>query len=122
MGDQMNRREFVKRSAVAACVATSLALTSKEVKAEVTNAVDENDPMAKALGYKHDAASVDTATYPKRAGAEGAKQFCSNCMLFAQGGLKVAGKDGEWGKCTVIASGLVSAKGWCNSWVLKPGA
>ena len=74
--------------------------------------LDENDPVAKALGYTHDAAAVDVAKYPKRAGAEGQKQFCSNCAQY------VAGQT-EWGKCNIFPQGLVSKGGWCNSWVQK---
>ena len=34
--------------------------------------LQESDPIAIALGYKKDAATTDTAKYPKRAGAAGA--------------------------------------------------
>jgi hypothetical protein len=74
--------------------------------------LDENDPVAKALGYSHDASKVDVAKYPKRAGAEGQKQFCHNCAQFN------AGAD-AWGKCNIFPQGMVNKDGWCNSWVQK---
>ncbi len=75
--------------------------------------VDEADPTAKALGYVHDASAVDTAKFPKRAGEEGAKQFCNNCSLYnaAEGASK--------GACAIFPGKLVKGAGWCNSWVPK---
>ena len=72
----------------------------------------EDDPVAKALGYVHDATKVDTVKFPKRAAADGATQFCHNCLQFT------ATSDG-WGTCTVIPGKRVAAAGWCNVWVKK---
>ena len=44
--------------------------------------LDENDPQAAALGYKHDASQVDTDQFPVRATDSGAKQYCHNCQLY----------------------------------------
>ena len=100
------RRHFLK---LASGAVVSIPLAGHVARAE-ENKLAEDDPTAVALGYKHDAGSVDTAAYPKRAGDEGAKQFCSNCALY-QGG------DAAWGACPIFANKLVNAKGWCNSWV-----
>ena len=125
--NKIKRRDFVKgtlltiAAAPAAITAGNAALA--HAQAAPTAPVSEDDPMAKALGYYHDATKVDLTKYPKRAGEEGAKQFCSNCLLLAPNSeTTVAGHEGKWGKCTVITGGLVSLNGWCNSWVLKPGA
>ena len=72
--------------------------------------LQESDPIAVALGYKKDAATVDTTKYPKRAGAVGATQFCSNCALYS------AGADGLGG-CTAIPGKQVAGAGWCNAWI-----
>jgi hypothetical protein len=72
--------------------------------------LDETDPKATALGYKHDATQVDTGKFPKRSGDAGAKQFCSNCNLYAE-------VEGGWGKCSIFPGQHVSGKGWCNAWV-----
>ena len=77
--------------------------------------VDENDPVASSLGYKHDAAKVDTAKWTKKAGPGGDKQLCENCQFYTS-------KTADWGECQIIRSGLVAKGGWCNSWQLKPGA
>ncbi|RIL10425.1 MAG: high-potential iron-sulfur protein [Proteobacteria bacterium] len=122
-----SRRKFLKASAIAVSSFSLLKiLDNGSIPAAYAQAagkaLDENDPTAKALGYVHDAAKTDTAKFPKRKGPEGEKQFCDNCMFYTQGGLKAEGKEGEWGKCTIFPAGLVAAKGWCNSWTLKPGA
>ena len=72
--------------------------------------VDEADPSAVALGYRHDAASVDTKKYPVRGTPEGKKQFCSNCKLYQ------AGSDG-WGGCAIFPGKQVKGKGWCGAWI-----
>lgn len=73
----------------------------------------EDDPTADALGYHHDATQVDTTKYPRRAGAEGATQFCHNCSLYQ-------GQEGdEWGGCSLFPGKSVNANGWCNGWVAK---
>jgi hypothetical protein len=71
-----------------------------------------DDPVAKALGYFPDATKVDTVKYPKRAGADGATQFCHTCLQFT------ATSD-DWGTCKVIPGKRVAAAGWCNVWVKK---
>jgi hypothetical protein len=75
--------------------------------------LDENDPAAKGLGYKHDATQVDVSKYPRRAGEAGATQFCDNCNLYT-GDVKA-----EWGGCRIFPNKLVKGKGWCNAWVRK---
>lgn len=120
-----SRRTFIKNSL--AIIASSPlwipACSSQSASAQglPTKALDEGDSMALGLGYRHDAATVDTTKYPKRSGPEGAKQLCSNCQFFQVGGLKAEGKGGEWGKCLIFANGLVATGGWCNSWAPKAG-
>ena len=126
-----SRRDFLKiiPSVVVGCAAATVPAFSflKDASAQnpsasgaPTTAVDaDNDMMAKTLGYVHDATKADVVKFPKRAGAEGAKQFCNNCVLMTQGGLKVAGKEGDWGKCALFQTGLVNVNGWCNSWAPK---
>lgn len=104
----IDRRTFIKHATTG-----SLALIAPAVLAESFTDLPEDDPIALALGYKIDAASVDVAKYPKRSGPEGAKQFCDNCALY---GDKGNGK----GTCTAIKGRLVAGAGWCNAWVPKP--
>lgn len=119
------RRTFIKKS-LAILASTPLWISTQgasraSAQGLPTKALDEADPMAAGLGYRANAAQVDTAKYPKRSGPEGAKQLCSNCQFYQVGGLKAEGKDGEWGKCILFANGLVAAGGWCNSWAPKAG-
>lgn len=73
-----------------------------------------DDPTAKALGYKHDAANVDLEKYPQRAAAGASNNLCRNCALY-QGG------EGEqWGPCTLFQGRLVNADGWCSAYAPKP--
>ncbi len=74
--------------------------------------IDEDDPQAVALGYKHAAADVDTAKFPRRAAPEAANQLCSNCALY-QGG------DAQWGGCAIFPGKAVNADGWCSAWAPK---
>jgi hypothetical protein len=115
-----SRRTFIQTTVAAAC-ALPILMTTKNSIAQTppTAPVAPTDPMAIALGYVDDATKVDVAKYPRKAGPEGAKMLCSNCILYAGGDIKIPGKDGVWGKCNVIASGLVNSNGWCNSWAPK---
>lgn len=78
--------------------------------------LEESDPTAQALGYAHDASKVDVAKFPKKAGADGASQKCSNCSQFVAGG-----NEAGWGKCNIFPGKLVNAEGWCNTWLAKQG-
>ena len=75
--------------------------------------ISEDDPVAAALGYKHDATAVDTTKFPTRAVAGGETQFCDNCLQYK------ATEEG-WGTCAIFPGKLVAAKGWCNVWVPMP--
>lgn len=98
------RRNFL---ATGAGLVSTLAL-SRFAVAEAAH-LDENDPMAKQLGYKHDATLVDKAAQPKYVAGEA----CANCQLFQ-------GKAGEaWGPCPIFGGKQVSAKGWCGAYTKK---
>ena len=105
----MQRRKFLKySSASAALIATSSWSTTTLAQPLLA----EDDPIAIALGYKADANDVDTTKYPKRAGAEGQKQFCYNCKLYQP-------STSDQGGCTAIPGKNVTAAGWCNAWIAK---
>ena len=71
--------------------------------------VDENDPTAQGLGYKHDATKADKAKFKQYA----AGQTCGNCQLFQ-------GKPTDaWGPCPIFTGKQVNAKGWCSAYVKK---
>jgi hypothetical protein len=98
------RRTFL-RTTVAAGAAVPLAGIPIVTLAQAK--VAEDDPAAAALGYKHDAGSVDAAKFPQKTD----DQNCANCRLYS-----AAGEEG-WGNCGIFPGKLVNAKGWCSAWV-----
>ena len=107
----INRRNFLKLGMKAG--GGAVALSAIPVQLLGSDEVSPDEPLAQAMGYVTDAATVDTAKYPKRAGEAGAKQFCNNCALYA-------GKaEDETAPCSIFQSKLVRGAGWCNAWVAK---
>lgn len=104
-----DRRRVIK--AGAACLAVSF-VGIAPLRAE--DQLDEADPTAMALGYKHDASAVDVEKFPRRAGDEGAAMFCDTCALYT------GAENEEWGPCAIFPGKVVAAKGWCNSFAPKP--
>ncbi len=101
------RRNFLKAGslALAAVAATVPALA----RAQALPPVSENDPAAKALGYRSDATKVDKAKFPKYAAGDA----CASCQLYQ-------GKPGQAsGPCSVFPGKSVSAKGWCNAYMKR---
>lgn len=74
-----------------------------------------DDPTAKALGYRHDAANVDLQKFPQRGAPAAANHYCRNCTLFQ-------GAEGDaWGPCTLFPGRRVNANGWCSGYTPKAG-
>ncbi len=110
---QVTRRQIVQASAgFIVTIPLVSVLTARPAFADLP-ILAENDPVAAALGYVHDATKTDTVKFPKRAGADSATQFCSNCLQYAEVGDNL-------GTCAIFAGKRVAAGGWCNVWVLKP--
>lgn len=86
---------------------------ARHANAQQNQTVDEDEPAAQSLGYRHDAEQVDTQAFPKRAGAQAGRQLCRNCALF-DGDPSV-----EWAPCSIFQGRKVSGKGWCNAWVSR---
>ena len=112
----IRRRGFLKISSLAAAAfaiasraGTSLAQPKAQDKKGALPQLDENDPTAQALGYKHDAIKVDKKKFAQYQ----AGQTCSNCQLFQ-------GKPTDaWAPCQIFAGKQVNGKGWCSAWVKK---
>jgi hypothetical protein len=116
--ESLSRRDCLLRgltSLVAIPVCLAVAGPSVATAAPPANALSEDNPTAKALGYVADATKTDIKKFPKRAGANGANQFCSTCQFYQ------ANAKAEWGPCAIFPNQVVSGQGWCNSWVVKPG-
>lgn len=86
-------------------VASSLALSRQGFAA---TKLEESDPAAKALGYTHDATTVDKAKYAKYNPGE----HCGNCQFYGGG-------TAEFGPCPLFGGKDVSIHGWCNGYVKK---
>ena len=98
-----NRRQFLRVAVVASIGAASRVAGAQPAR------VEETDPQAIALGYRHDATKVDTKKYPTWAPG----RVCANCQLFQ-------GKPSDpWAPCGALGGKLVNAKGWCVAWVKK---
>jgi hypothetical protein len=89
-------------------LASSMAMT-RQVLAQGAAKLDESDPTAVALGYKHDATQVDSAKQTKYKAGED----CGNCQLYQ-------GKEGdEWGPCPIFGGKQVARGGWCSAYAKK---
>ena len=99
-----NRRTFFLQAIVAGS-----ALTTAKAFPQAPVKLEESDPQAAALGYKHDTKAVDSKKFPKHE----ASQTCANCQLFQ-------GKpQDEWGPCAIFAGKQVAGPGWCSAWIKK---
>jgi hypothetical protein len=107
----IDRRDFLKLSLKAG--GSAIAISAIPVQLLAQDAVAESEPLAQAMGYVVDASKTDTAKFPKRAGEEGAKQFCHNCALYG------GAADAEQAPCSIFQNRLVAGAGWCNAWVAK---
>ena len=86
--------------------AATLALTIARAASAQAARLEESDPLAGSLGYKHDAAKVDAKKFP----AYAAGRTCANCQLYQ------AKATDPWGACGAVGGKLVNAKGWCVAW------
>ncbi|MBI4205827.1 MAG: high-potential iron-sulfur protein [Betaproteobacteria bacterium] len=106
----VQRRGFLKAGSLAVA---SLAMGSRAgislAQAKKPH-LDESDPQAEKLGYKHDATKVDKKKSPTYKPGE----TCGNCQLF-QG---KPDKD-EWAPCPIFPGKQVNVKGWCSSYTKK---
>ena len=101
------RRKFIQLSAAAA--AGALVTPGRKASAEELPQLAEDDPMAVAMKYTHDASTVDPASRANPA----EDQTCANCAL-------IQGADGdEWRPCQIFPGKAVAAGGWCSVWAPK---
>jgi hypothetical protein len=107
----INRRNFLRLGIKAG--GSALALGAIPIQLVAADEVTEEEPLAQAMGYKKDAAAVDTAKFPKRAGDAGANQFCHNCALYG------GSAEDATAPCSIFQNRLVRGAGWCNAWVAK---
>lgn len=105
---RLRRREFLKVGSIAvASIAVAVRLGKPAHAADPH--VEETDPAAQSLGYKHDATKVDKAKFATYKAGDS----CANCQLFQ------AKPGAAWGPCPLFAGKEVSAKGWCSAYAKK---
>lgn len=98
------RRRFLRTIAAGVAVAPVAAvLSSRPAVAQDLPHLEESDPTAMALGYKHDVAQVDKAKYPQLKPGDD----CANCNFFQAKGTE------EWAPCQLFPGKAVNTKGWC---------
>lgn len=101
------RRTFIQLSAAAAT--GCLVVPGRDLRAQDLPQLAEDDPMAQAMKYTHDASTVEASAKPNPA----ENQLCANCAL-------IQGEDGaEWRPCQIFPGKLVNANGWCSVWAPK---
>ncbi len=104
---KLARRKFIQLSAAAA--AGCIMHPVRDANAGDLPQLSEDDPMAKAMKYAHDASTVDAGSRTNPAEV----QLCSNCAL-------IQGNDGDqWRPCQIFPGKVVNADGWCSVWAPK---
>ena len=73
-----------------------------------TKVLGEDEPQAKAVGYRAVASKVDRAKYPSYLPG----QSCTTCKLLALGSARMR-------PCSLFANRLVNPAGWCSAWVKR---
>jgi High potential iron-sulfur protein len=102
------RRRFLK-FAIAGVAAAPFCAAGLARLARAQERVEEDEELAQQVGYKRDASDVDPNEWPDYEEGE----ICANCQLYQ-------GEEGaEWGPCDIFSGNLVSANGWCMSWLEK---
>lgn len=99
------RRNFIFKT----IPGVALAVTASRGAFAQAAKLEETDPAASALGYKHDGSKVDAKKYPTYA----ASNICAGCQLY-QGKASDA-----WAPCGVMGGKQVAAKGWCVAYAKK---
>ncbi len=118
----MNRRMFLRVTSTIFLAIQFTFLNLKESKAEKSakdnNLIDEQDTMAKALKYHHDAAKAPAIRTNKKA-------FCYNCAKYnlcmdGDTGCKTltakALEKAQAAPCQLFKGKNVTRAGWCLSW------
>ena len=101
------RRKFLIQ--LAGGVGAASLLRAPAVAADGPAKVKESDPLAQALGYKHNTQDVDQEKYPRHDDS----QICANCTLYTDPNAK------EWGPCSSFGGRLVAEKGWCSAYARR---
>ena len=94
-----SRRRFVKLSAIGIAVTPLVGHV-----ALAAERLEEDDPVARALFYRHHYSDVDHPLFQDG-------RYCYNCVLYA------GPEEDEWAPCSAVGNKLVARLGWCSVWV-----
>ncbi|TVQ67865.1 MAG: high potential iron-sulfur protein [Oceanospirillales bacterium] len=101
-----SRRSFLKKGMFGlAALPLGMGVMTSKAFAATLPPLSEDAPNAKALNYVKVAA--DAADHP----AFKEDAYCDNCMFWQP----------DTNGCTLFQGFSVEAKGWCQSWVKRPG-
>lgn len=105
---------FVGRTARATVAAGAAKAEAQPALPAGQVAVNPAAPLPAALGYAENIKKADSKRFSQVLKKEViASQKCKTCAFYTE-------QAPGWGKCTMIAEGLVPSQGWCNSWQKKP--
>ena len=102
----LTRRVFVKTAGVFTALGAA-SPGSVQAREDELQRLSEDSDMATALGYKHDAQTVDAAV-------RASDRYCFNCALFA------GAEDEAWAGCSIFPGKAVAGRGWCSVWSPRP--
>ena len=102
--DKKTRRELLL-SAATGCAAFCIQAPARAADSGQLNKLSEDDPVAVAFAYVHDATVLADGIRTSN------NDVCGNCQLFH-------GQE-NWGKCQIFQEKQVSALGWCKAWIPK---
>jgi S-methylmethionine-dependent homocysteine/selenocysteine methylase len=111
MSDKFHsRRSFLQGIALSAAF-LPLVRAGDVLAAEALPHLAESDPVARALAYTENAASLSPAKDPVfKQGST-----CANCAQYVS-----AQEQKGYAPCNAFPGKSVNAKGWCRAWAVKP--
>ena len=112
----MDRRGYLKTGAYALATILATHLCRGEpaqARRILAPKLSEDDPVARALGYVHEATQADAKKFRKRRRSNAEEQFCGSCRFYSDSELE------GWGPCPMLQGKLVKETGWCKAWRAK---
>lgn len=104
---RMHQNKLNRRQAIGTLVLGTVALPALTQQSQaMAPKLEVNDPEAVKLNYIEDAAKVDAKHFPNYKSG----QTCANCQFIEL-------RYGFYRPCKLFPGKVVSAKGWCSSWV-----
>ena len=100
----IRRRVLLKAGALGSVLLT-VGTSGRAPAQENKPRLDEKEPQALQLGYRHDATTVDKKKFPSYKPGE----VCGNCQFFTS----------ATGACQIFPGYSVKPAGWCAAWAKR---